>query len=53
MRNIASDKEGNLLDVYLSDIKDQAAAEIFFRQAEVTTGVIPSLPCHLFFPALL
>jgi len=35
------DKEGNLVDVYLSDVHDQAAAEAFFKQAIKTTGIIP------------
>ncbi len=39
----AIDKEGNLVvDVYLSDIRDQTAAERFFQQAQKTTGVIPA-----------
>ena len=37
----AIDKEGNLVDVYLSDVRDQTAAEKFFLQAENTTGVTP------------
>jgi putative transposase len=37
----AIDKEGNLVDVYLSDTRDQAAAERFFRQAQLTTGITP------------
>jgi putative transposase len=37
----AIDKEGNLVDVYLSDVRDQAAAEAFFEQAQATTGVTP------------
>lgn len=37
----AIDKEGNLVDVYLSDIRDQAAAEAFFKQAQNTTGITP------------
>ena len=37
----AIDKEGNLVDVYLSDVRDQAAAEKFFKQAQKTTGIIP------------
>lgn len=36
----ASDKEGNLVDVYLSDMRDQAAAEAFFEQAQTATGVV-------------
>ena len=35
------DKEGNLVDVYLSDVRDQAAAEAFFEQAQETTGITP------------
>lgn len=38
----AVDKEGNLVDVYLSDVRDQEAAERFFRQAQKTTGVTPT-----------
>ena len=30
-----------MVDVYLSDVRDQAAAEAFFEQAKNTTGVIP------------
>jgi transposase-like protein len=37
----AIDKEGNLIDVYVSDVRDQEAAEIFFRQAATTCGVYP------------
>ena len=37
----AIDKEGNLVDVYLSDVRDQKAAEAFFVQAAKTTGVYP------------
>ena len=37
----AIDKEGNLVDVYLSDVRDQAAAEAFFEQAQNTTGITP------------
>ena len=37
----AIDKEGNLVDIYLSDIRDQEAAENFFLQAENTTGITP------------
>jgi transposase-like protein len=29
------------VDVYLSDVRDQAAAEAFFNQGQETTGVIP------------
>ena len=37
----AIDKAGNLVDVYLSDVRDQAAAEAFFEQTKNTTGVMP------------
>ena len=37
----AIDKDGNLIDVYLSDVRDQEAAESFFRQAATTCGVYP------------
>ena len=37
----AIDKDGNLVDVYLSDVRNQAAAEAFFRQAQNTTGITP------------
>ena len=37
----AIDKDGNLVDVYLSDVRDQAAAEAFFKQAAKTSGVYP------------
>ena len=37
----AIDKAGNLVDVYLSDVRDQAAAEAFFKQAQKTTGITP------------
>ena len=37
----AIDKSGNLVDVYLSDRKNKAAAEKFFKQAQKTTGVQP------------
>jgi len=37
----AIDKEGNLVDVYLSDTRDQAAAEEFFTQEKHTTDVMP------------
>ena len=38
----AIDKDGNLVDVYLSDVRDQQASENFFNQANKTSGVIPS-----------
>ena len=37
----AIDKEGNLVDVYLNDVRDQAAAEAFFKQAQKATNVTP------------
>jgi len=37
----AIDKEGNLVDVYLSDTRDQAAAEMFFKQSIKTTNITP------------
>ena len=37
----AINKEGNLVDVYLSDVRDQAAAEAFFTQAAKTSGIYP------------
>ena len=35
----AINKEGNLVDVYLSDTRDKKAAEAFFKSCEVTTGI--------------
>jgi len=37
----AIDKQGHLVDVYLSDIRDLAAAEAFFEQAAKTSGIYP------------
>jgi putative transposase len=37
----AIDKAGNLVDVYLSDVRDSKAAEKFFNQAQKTTGCVP------------
>jgi putative transposase len=37
----AIDRDGNLVDVRLSDTRDLAAAEAFFRSARAVTGVIP------------
>ena len=37
----AIDKTGNLVDVYLSDTRNQAAAEEFFKQAKATAGITP------------
>jgi transposase-like protein len=41
LESVTPDKEGNLVDVYLSDVRDQVAAERFFRQTQKTTGVTP------------
>ena len=38
----AIDKEGNLVDVYLSDTRDKLAAETFFKSCETTTGIHPT-----------
>lgn len=38
----AIDKQGNLVDVYLIDVRDQTAAEAFFTQCHKATGVVPS-----------
>jgi putative transposase len=37
----AIDRDGNLVDVRLSDTRDLAAAEAFFRSAWMVTGVAP------------
>lgn len=37
----AIDEEGNLIDVYLSDVRDQQAAENFFRQVAKTSSIYP------------
>lgn len=37
----AIDKSGNLVDVYLSDVRNQETAESFFEQAAKVTGVYP------------
>ena len=37
----AIDRDGNLVDVCLSDTRDLAAAEAFFRAAQMGTGVTP------------
>jgi len=36
------DKTGDLIDVYLSDTRDMAAAKAFFSSAEKTTGITPN-----------
>lgn len=38
----AIDKQGNLVDVYLSDVRDQVAAEAFFKQCHETTKITPT-----------
>ena len=37
------DKQGNLVDIYLSDVRDQATAEAFFEQVINTTDKEPAL----------
>jgi len=37
----AIDKAGNLIDVYLSDVRNSKAAERFFQQAQKTTDCVP------------
>jgi putative transposase len=37
----AIDRDGNLVDVFLSERQDQAAAEAFFRSARTVTGLSP------------
>jgi putative transposase len=37
----AIDRDGNLVDVYLSVTRDRAAAEAFFRSARTVTEVVP------------
>jgi transposase-like protein len=37
----AIDREGNLVDVLLSEKRDKAAAEAFFRSARLVTGRVP------------
>jgi putative transposase len=41
----AIDRDGHLVDVRLSDTRDLAAAEAFFRSAWTATGVTPN-PHH-------
>lgn len=35
------DRDGNLVDVYLSSTRDRAAAEAFFRSARTVTEIVP------------
>jgi transposase-like protein len=37
----AIDRDGNLVDVLLSETRDKAAAEAFFRSARTATGRVP------------
>ncbi len=37
----AIDKEGDFIDVYLSDVRDQKETEKFFKQAHKTAGLTP------------
>src|SRR5262249_43151959 len=37
----AIDRDGNLVDVFLSEQQDQAAAEAFFRAARTLTDIVP------------
>jgi putative transposase len=37
----AIDRDGNLVDVYLSETRDQEAAEVLFRSAVAVTGTTP------------
>ncbi len=37
----AIDRDGNLVDVYLSETRDRAAAEAFFHSAHTVTEVVP------------
>ncbi len=37
--SLTDDKKGNLVDVYLSDVNEQRAAEKIFKQAHKTAGV--------------
>ena len=39
----AIDNNGDLVDVYLSDVRDQAAAEAFLTQAAKTCGIYPDM----------
>jgi len=38
----AIDKEGNLVDVYLSETRNKSAALKFFKQCQQATGVVPT-----------
>jgi len=38
---LAIEKEGKLVDMYFSDVRDQADAERFFKKTKNTTGITP------------
>jgi len=38
----AIDRDGNLVDVFLSETRDRAAAEAFFRSARTVTSSVPT-----------
>jgi putative transposase len=38
----AIDRDGNLVDVLLSETRDKTAAEAFFRSARIVTGSVPA-----------
>jgi putative transposase len=38
----AIDRDGNLADIFLSETRDRAAAEAFFRSARTITGSVPA-----------
>ncbi len=38
----AIDRDGNLVDVFLSERRDRAAAEAFFRSARAVTDSVPA-----------
>src|SRR5262245_39565423 len=38
----AIDRDGNVVEVFLSERQDQAAAEAFFRSAQAVTGSVPA-----------
>jgi putative transposase len=41
LRRLGSDRDGNLVDVLLSEKRDKAAAEAFFRSARTVTSCVP------------
>src|ERR671910_389158 len=40
----AIDRDGNLVDTMLSEHRDMAAAQAFFRSAKAATGIVPDRP---------